>query len=97
MPASTEGLEQRLSDQLMREGLSVTRWSNAPHAVYAAHDHPYHKVLYVVVGGITFTLESTGRWVAMKPGDRLEIPPRTSHSAVVGPDGVTCLEGHRSR
>ena len=28
------------------------------------------------------------------PGDRLDLPAGTSHDAVVGPDGVTCLEAH---
>ena len=32
--------------------------------------------------------------VGMKPGDRLELPPRTPHSALVGPEGVVCLEAH---
>jgi hypothetical protein len=27
-------------------------------------------------------------------GDRLDLPAGTAHDAVVGPDGVTCLEAH---
>jgi hypothetical protein len=29
----------------------------------------------------------------MSPGDRLVLPPRTRHSARVGPTGCTCVEG----
>ena len=87
--------ESRLTAQLAREGLAATRWSNGPHAVYGAHDHLYGKVLYVVSGSITFTIEGArARTVPMQPGDRLDLPAHTPHGAVVGPDGVVCLEAH---
>ena len=98
--------ESQLHERLARAGLRATRWSNEPHAVYGVHDHPYAKVLVVVEGSITFTLarpgmgdarravESTSRRVPMKPGDRLELAAQTPHSAVVGPEGVVCLEAH---
>ena len=35
-----------------------------------------------------------GITVELAPGDRLDLPAGTSHDAVVGPDGVTCLEAH---
>ena len=34
-----------------------------------------------------------GAW-ANGPGDRLDLPAGTRHDAVVGPDGVRCLEAH---
>jgi len=86
--------ESQLQERLAREGLQATRWSNGPHAVYGAHDHPYQKVLFVVEGSITFRFEPDGKTVAMNPGDRLDIPAHTLHSAVVGPEGVVCLEAH---
>jgi len=58
------------------------------------HDHPYGKVLVVVFGHITFTVEGRQGTVAMKPGDRLELSPGTPHSALVGAEGVVCLEAH---
>ena len=72
----------------------VVGWSNGPHAVYAVHDHPYGKVLVVAEGSITFTVGNEGRVLAMKPGDRFDLPPHMPHSALVGPDGVVCLEAH---
>ena len=38
---------------------------------------------------------SVGKRIDLAPGDRLDLPAGTAHSAQVGPDGVTCLEAHR--
>lgn len=86
--------ESDLSLQMKREGLRPARWSNGPDAVYGLHDHPYGKIVVVESGSITFTIEPGQRVIAMKRGDRLEVPPRTPHSAVVGSEGVVCLEAH---
>lgn len=75
------------------ENLSPSTWSNGPGDKYSAHSHGYHKVLYCLQGSIVFNVE--GESVNLKPGDRLEIPPGTSHSADVGPDGVSCMEAPR--
>ena len=94
MTKSLDTLEHQLHDELVRQGLRPERWSNGPHAVYGTHEHPYGKVLVVASGSITFTIDGGKRVVPMKPGDRLELPPRTPHSALVGPNGVICLEAH---
>jgi quercetin dioxygenase-like cupin family protein len=86
--------EASLLQQLVAEGLEPYRWSNEPFASYARHRHSYLKILVVLRGSITFTLDS-GRALAMRAGDRLELPPRTNHSALVGPVGVVCLEAPR--
>ena len=78
------------------EGLQPYRWSNAPGDVYATHTHPYHKVIYVVQGSITFGLPDDGWQVTLHAGDRLELPAGVAHNAVVGPQGVVCLEAHRA-
>ncbi len=87
--------EAELEARLIAEGLVPYRWSNAPGDRYAAHTHPYHKVLYVVEGSITFELHPGGP-IELQAGDRLDLPAGTLHSAVVGPAGVVCLEGHRA-
>jgi quercetin dioxygenase-like cupin family protein len=76
------------------EGLRLYQWSNSPHDVYAAHSHPYHKVIYVVSGSITFGLPEEGKTLNLNAGDRLELPPGVLHDAVVGAGGVVCLEAH---
>jgi quercetin dioxygenase-like cupin family protein len=77
---------------LRREARDVYGWSNAPGDTYGEHDHGYTKLLYCTRGSIDFVLTGARR-VAMKPGDRLVLPPRTRHSAVVGPEGCACVEG----
>jgi len=84
-----------LMSTLRREAGSCYSWSNGPHDRYAAHSHPYEKVLYCVEGSITFMLEPEGKRVDLSSGDRIVLPPGTVHSAVVGPTGCTCIEGKR--
>lgn len=87
--------EAQFRDAHEAAGHAVERWSNRPHAVYAAHDHPYEKQLLCLAGGIAFTLEGAHRLIrALKPGDELAVPPGTRHSARVGPKGVACIEAH---
>ena len=77
---------------LRREARDVYGWSNGPGDRYGEHEHPYAKLLYCTRGSIEFVLDG-GRRIALRPGDRLVLPPRTRHSAVVGPAGCTCVEG----
>lgn len=85
----------QLRDRLAGEGLDPGEWSNGPGDRYGAHDHGYDKVIVVVAGSIRFGLPDRGETVALETGDRLDLPAGTLHDAVVGPDGVTCLEAHR--
>jgi quercetin dioxygenase-like cupin family protein len=80
---------------LRKEARSCYSWSNGPHDSYAAHSHPYEKVLYCVDGSITFMLEREGRRLELKGGDRMVLRAGTVHSAIVGPSGCTCIEGQR--
>jgi quercetin dioxygenase-like cupin family protein len=77
-----------------REGLTPHRWSNAPGDLYAPHAHEHHKVLYCLRGSVVFRL-ADGTEFALTPGDRLDVEPGMRHSAVVGPDGVDCIEAPR--
>lgn len=78
--------------ELRREARDVYAWSNAPGDTYGEHEHGYTKLLYCTEGSIDFVLANGAR-VAMRPGDRLVLPPRTRHSALVGPKGCACVEG----
>lgn len=94
---SWQGAAKPSEDEIVRafraEGLSPHSWSNGANFRYGGHSHPYHKVLYCVRGSIVFHAE--GRAIELKPGDRMEIPPGTTHSADVGPHGVACMEAAR--
>lgn len=84
-----------LRERLRGEGLEPGAWSNGPGDRYGAHDHAYDKVIVVADGSIRFGLPASGATIELALGDRLELPAGTAHDAVVGPDGVTCLEAHR--
>ena len=91
-PPTRVEIEQRLDS----EGLTYYSWSNGPGDIYAAHVHTFDKILYVVSGSISFELPNTGKSILLKAGDRLELPAGTWHGAIVGPDGVICLEAHQA-
>lgn len=79
------------------EGLAPYAWGNPPGDLYEPHRHNFVKILYCVEGSITFELLDESRSVELHPGDRLDLPAGTLHSATVGPHGVVCLEAHRTR
>jgi len=83
-----------LEQRFRAEGLEPSRWTNGPGDRYAAHDHPYDKVIAVEHGSIRFGMPPGGDAIDLAAGDRLELPAGTSHDAVVGPGGVGCLEAH---
>lgn len=87
--------EALLRSILADEDLHPYIWSNGPGDVYGAHSHSYHKVIYVLRGSITFGLPDSGDEITLSRGDRLELPADVTHNAVVGPQGVACLEAHR--
>ena len=81
--------------KLRAEATGCYSWSNGPHDRYAAHSHGYEKVLYCVDGSITFVLDASHERVELEAGDRMVLPAATVHSAVVGGEGCTCIEGRR--
>jgi quercetin dioxygenase-like cupin family protein len=94
-PGAEPPTEADLRERYIAEGLNPYRWSNAPGDVYGAHRHAYYKVIYVVSGSIMFGLPERGEELTLHAGDRLDLPAGVAHDAVVGPEGVVCLEAHR--
>lgn len=76
-------------------GVEPYAWSNGPGDRYGAHEHGYTKLLVCAEGAITFLVGPNEAPVELQPGDGFVLPPGTRHAAVVGPEGCTCLEGHR--
>ena len=89
-----ETTETALRERLRVEGLAPSAWGNGPHDVYGAHDHGYDKVIVVAAGSIRFGIPGRGDGHELAAGDRLELPAGTTHDALVGSSGVTCLEAH---
>lgn len=75
-------------------GHPVSEWSNGPGYEYAAHSHPYKKILRCLEGSIVFHLAD--RDVTLSSGDEIVLEPGVEHSATVGPSGVQCAEAHAS-
>lgn len=88
------GVEGRARAALAAEGLRPSAWGNGPLDRYGEHEHAYDKVLVAVAGSIEFRLPATATAVELRTGDRLDLPAGTIHGAIVGPEGVTCLEAH---
>jgi quercetin dioxygenase-like cupin family protein len=84
-------------DRAAREaGYSLPyEWSNAPDDRYPVHSHGYTKLLMCATGSITFLVGDDQAPLELGPGQGFVLPPGTPHAAIVGPDGCTCLEGHR--
>ncbi|MBE3561240.1 MAG: cupin [Ktedonobacteraceae bacterium] len=93
--------EQQLRKRMREEGLSPYAWSNAPGMQYAVHSHSYEKVLYCVQGSVRFVLpdqqdeRGEARAIDLVPGDCMILPAGVRHSALVGEQGVICLEAPR--
>jgi hypothetical protein len=81
LPVSTEPEEA-----LRSAGLAPYPWSAGAGARFSPHSHAATKRLYVVSGSIDFD------GVALSPGEGILIPAGTVHSALVGGEGVSCVE-----
>ncbi len=87
--------EVELKQILVAEGFDPMIWSGAAGDIFAEHVHNYHKIIFVVAGSITFGFPIDGEPTVLRVGDRLDLPANIRHNAVVGADGVTCLEVQR--
>lgn len=85
--------EPALLNSLTNKGYKTNRWSNKAGYQYPAHAHDFDKVVLVIRGSITFTIPRLEEEYLLHAGDRLELPAGLAHSAEVGPQGVTCIEG----
>jgi uncharacterized protein YjlB len=82
--------------RLQAQGLVAGGWTNPAGDHYGSHEHAYDKVIAVEAGSIRFGVRARGTEAAvdLATGDRLDLPAGTSHDALVGPEGVSCLEAH---
>ncbi|MGH2383145.1 MAG: cupin domain-containing protein [Candidatus Limnocylindria bacterium] len=82
-------------DRLQAVGVEPYAWSNGPGDRYGAHEHRTTKLLICAEGSITFLVGPDEQPVELVAGEGFVLPVGTRHAAIVGPDGCTCLEGHR--
>ena len=81
--------------RLRAAGVEASSWSNGPGDRYAAHEHATTKLLACAEGSIMFLVGPGETPVELQAGDGFILPAGTRHAAIVGPQGCTCLEGHR--
>lgn len=81
--------------RLREEGVEPYAWSNAPGDRYGGHAHGYTKLLMCAAGSITFLIGPERIPIQLTAGDGFVLPAGIEHAADVGPEGCTCLEGHR--
>jgi quercetin dioxygenase-like cupin family protein len=65
-------------------------WRDAPGDVYEAHKHDADQTLYLVEGSLE--LQVAGNTIRLEPGDKLELPAFTVHTAKA-PEGATYIIG----
>jgi quercetin dioxygenase-like cupin family protein len=79
-----------LEAMLRAEGLEFELYSDVPGTKYGRHKHPFEDFIVIVSGKMNLVTD-TNQWT-MKPGDRIDLPPNTFHSAeVVGKEEVRYL------
>ena len=78
---------------LEAEGFEVVSWRDPADRVYEAHSHGEDERLCVLRGRIVLKID--GHDFALGPGDQLELPRGTVHSAQAGPDGALYLIARR--
>lgn len=80
--------------QLRDEGFTLTYvWQDGPGAFYP--DHTHHALTAHVILEGSMTLASLGVTQTYQPGDRIDVPPETVHSARMGPEGCRYLIGEK--
>ena len=81
---------EELQKMLNAEGLEHDLYSDSPGTKYGRHKHAFDDFIVIVSGKMRIVTDAQD-WV-MKPGDRLNLPPNTAHSAeVVGREEVQYL------
>ena len=90
-----EGGVAAARERLEAAGVRPHAWSNGPADRYAAHEHATTKLLICAEGSITFLVGEGERRVELAAGEGFVLPAGVMHAAIVGPQGCTCLEGHR--
>jgi quercetin dioxygenase-like cupin family protein len=95
LQAQIEPSSGSVAERLRAAGVDPSSWSNSPRERYAPHSHAYTKLLMCAAGSITFLVGDAEETVDLHPGEGFVLPPGTQHAAIVGPNGCTCLEGHR--
>lgn len=84
-------LSERIIQKLEQEYPSVYEWSDPAGTVYEEHEHQGKSTIWLTDGSIEMNV--AGDIINLKAGDRYDVPPKTKHTAVVGPEGWIVVVG----
>lgn len=84
-------LSETYIKKLSSEYLHVYEWQDPAGTVYEEHVHQGKTTLWLTDGSIEIDVD--GEVINLKAGDRYNIPPKTTHSAIVGPKGWIVIVG----
>jgi quercetin dioxygenase-like cupin family protein len=87
-----ESAEEELHQFFAAKQIEAERWSADEFQTFPEHAHEYDKKLWCAEGSIIVTV--AGRRISLQPGDGLDLPADTAHSAVAGISGCVCYEAH---
>ncbi len=85
-----ESAEEELQTLFVNKKIEPSRWCAEEYQIFDKHSHEYDKKVWCAEGSIIFTLGD--RRVSLQPGDALDLPARTLHSAAAGISGCVCYE-----
>lgn len=85
-----ESAEEELAGFLATKSIIASRWAAIEYQEFSEHTHAYDKQLWCVEGSIQFIVGSQP--FSIQPGDTLDIPAGTTHSAQAGFAGCVCYE-----
>jgi quercetin dioxygenase-like cupin family protein len=77
--------EERIAEEVRREGFDPLRIIDPPGRIYHPHRHPETKLLVFLHGSMSVKI--AGEQYDCHAGDKLIISGNTEHSAVVGSEG----------
>lgn len=85
-----ESSEEELMIMFNSTKIEPLRWVGAEQEIFSSHDHVYNKKLWCAEGSIKFVV--SGQTFSLQPGDGLDLPANTEHSAIAGISGCVCYE-----
>ena len=72
---------EKLKEELTKQGLKPYVWSDEPGTYYGNHYHEYDEIRWLVSGRMKYGVGD--KVFVLEPGDKLELPAKTTHWAEV--------------
>ena len=85
-----ESAEEELVRQLAVRNVQAERWHIEEHAKIQERTYDFDSRLWCVEGSIV--IHADGKNISLQPGDTLDVPAGTGHSASAGMTGAVCFQ-----